>query len=275
MNDALHQFPGKVRVWRLPLATLAHDQTVDYVERLICRGKPTFFITANLHYAMLTHCDARLREVNRRAALIVADGMPMVWYSRLLGQPLPERVAGADLVYSLCARAAERGYRVFLLGGTAGVAVEAARRLCDMYPKLQIAGTAAPDLDRLSPGEHDRLIADIRDCRPDLLFVAFGQPKGELWLAEHCDALGATVGVQIGASFDFVVGRTRRAPVWMQRIGLEWLYRTWREPRRLLPRYFANARFILRMACRDAFAALLKRRPHRVAQALRSAEKQC
>ncbi len=257
-----------VRIWGLPLARLTHERTVDVVEALIRRGKPAFFITANLHYAMLSHRDPRLRRVNCRAALITADGMPMIWYSWILRRPLPQRVTGADLLYSLCGRAADRGYRVFFLGGAAGVADEAAERLSTVFPGLQIAGTAAPELDRLTPMEHQRLVDRIRSARADLLFVAFGQPKGELWLAEHLEALGVPVSAQIGASLDFVVGRVPRAPAWMQRIGLEWLYRTWREPKRLLPRYAANARFLMLQIGRDALAAMLKRRIRRAPDAL-------
>jgi N-acetylglucosaminyldiphosphoundecaprenol N-acetyl-beta-D-mannosaminyltransferase len=235
------------------LAVLTYEETLDYVDELVRDGRPAFFITANLHYAMLTDRDPRLRRVNEKAALIVADGMPMVWYSRLRGCPLPQRVTGADLVYSLCQRAAERDYAVFLLGGVAGVADRVAEILRFQYPGLRIVGTAAPELDGLSPQEHQDLIARIRDAAPQLLLVALGQPKGELWLAENCEALGVPACVQVGASFDFVARRLRRAPAWMQRIGLEWLFRVWCEPRRLLPRYLADARFLLRAVCRDVF----------------------
>ena len=240
-----------VWIWGLPLARLTYHDTLDEVGRLIRRGQPAFFITANLHYAMLTSRHGRLRSVNDEAAFLVADGMPLVWYSRLVGQPLPERVAGSDLIYMLFERAAERGHRVFLLGGAGNVAEEVARISKQRYPGLKIVGVEAPMLSELSPEDHQNLIARIRRARPHLMLVALGQPKGELWLAENCQALGVPACVQLGASFDFVAGRALRAPKWIQRIGAEWLYRIWCEPRRMMPRYFHNAVFLMWAVARD------------------------
>jgi N-acetylglucosaminyldiphosphoundecaprenol N-acetyl-beta-D-mannosaminyltransferase len=230
----------------LPLARLDYAGTLDQVERLIGRGQPAFFITANLHYARLCDRDPRLGAVNRQAAFLVADGMPLVWVSRLGPKPLPERVAGSDLIYSLCQRAAERGYRVFFLGGAAGVAQDAADRLCRRFAGLQVVGVEAPELDHLSGREHARLIDRIRRAAPDLLFTALGQPKGELWLAENYRKLGVPACVQVGASFDFVAGRVRRAPQWVRRAGLEWLYRVLCEPGRLAGRYGGDALFLVK-----------------------------
>jgi N-acetylglucosaminyldiphosphoundecaprenol N-acetyl-beta-D-mannosaminyltransferase len=233
-----------VCIWGLPLARLDREQTVDMVDCLIERRRPSFFITANLQYAMLSAQDPRLADVNRTAAFLVADGMPMVWYSRLLRRPLPERVAGSDLIDLFAGRAAERGHRVFFLGGKPGVAEAAATTLGWRYPGLKVAGVEAPELESLCAREHQRLVERIRNSRPDLLLVAFGQPKGELWLAENLQALGVPACVQVGASFDFVAGRVARAPEWMQRTGLEWLYRLAGDPKRLGPRYAKNAWFL-------------------------------
>ena len=241
----------RTSLWGLSLARVTTQETVELVDGMIERSEPAFFITANLHYAMLCDRDPRLAEVNRQAAFLVADGMPMVWYSRLIKRPLPERVAGSDLIYLLCHQAAQRRHRVFFLGGQPGVAADAAAKLSWMYPGLPVAGIEAPDIESLTAAEHDGLIARIHDCRPDLLFVALGQPKGELWLAENYRRLGATVSVQVGASFDFVAGKAVRAPVWMQRTGLEWLYRMIRDPKRLGPRYARDAWFLAKAVLRD------------------------
>jgi N-acetylglucosaminyldiphosphoundecaprenol N-acetyl-beta-D-mannosaminyltransferase len=233
---------------------------LDKVDELIRAGRPSYFITANLHYAMLTARDSRLKPLNARAAFVLTDGMPLIWASHWRTRKLPERVAGSDLVPALCGRAAEQGHRVYLLGGAPGVAEEAARRLLERYPKLQIVGVAAPDLCSMSEADIRDLIGKIRAAKPDLLFAAFGQPKGELWLAKNCEALGVPVTVQVGASLDFVAGRVPRSPRWMQRVGLEWVYRLWREPRRLLGRYTANGLFALRMLARDARTRRERRR---------------
>jgi N-acetylglucosaminyldiphosphoundecaprenol N-acetyl-beta-D-mannosaminyltransferase len=253
--------PRPVWIWGLPLAPLTFEQTLNAVDALIRARKPAYFITANLHYAMLTDQDSRLPSVNDGAAFVLADGMPLVWASRWRPERLPERVAGSDLVPALCERAARMGHRVFLLGGGPGIAVEAGRKLSARFPGLQVAGIEAPPFRELSHEEHARLVDRIREARPDLLFVAFGQPKGELWLAENCQALGVPACVQIGASLDFVAGHISRAPRWMQRTGLEWVYRLFREPRRLTFRYARNIVFILRMLMRDllSFRGRLRR----------------
>ncbi|MFO0907057.1 MAG: WecB/TagA/CpsF family glycosyltransferase [Isosphaeraceae bacterium] len=250
-----------VPVWDLPIAAVTRAGAVDLVARLIELGRPSYFITASSHYAMLTHADARLAAVNADAAFIVADGFPLVKASRLQGTPLPCRVAGSDLIYDISERAARSGYRVFLLGAADGVAEEAGRRLVERYPGLELAGTACPPFRALSDEEHNQLLATIRAARPDVLFVAFGQPKGELWMHQNREALGVPVCVQIGASLDFVAGRFRRAPRWVQALSLEWLYRALQEPKRLIPRYLGNAQFLARMFARDLWRVCRGRRP--------------
>jgi N-acetylglucosaminyldiphosphoundecaprenol N-acetyl-beta-D-mannosaminyltransferase len=240
-----------VVIWGLPLLPVTYEEALREVDRLIGSGQPNYFITANLHYAMLSHGDARLAEVNRRAAFLLADGMPMVWYSRLLRRRLPQRVAGSDLIYGLCRLARDRGYRVFFLGGAPGVADQAASRLVERYPGLQIAGIEVPPFRPVTPEENHRLVERIRRAAPHILLVALGQPKGELWLAENSASLGVPACVQLGASFDFVAGAVRRAPALLQRTGLEWCYRLLQEPRRMAPRYARNALFLLRAVTRD------------------------
>ena len=238
-------------VWGLPLVPWTFRQTLDQVEQLIRQRRPTYFITANLAYAMLTAQDARLTAVNQGAAFILADGMPLVWASRLRQTAVPERVTGADLVPALCEVAAAQGQAVFLLGGAPGVGDEVARRLGERYPGIRVVGVESPPFREPTPEEHAQLLARIREARPDLLFVAFGQPKGELWLAANCADLGVPVCAQIGASLDFLAGRVSRAPRWVQRVGLEWAYRISREPTRLIPRYARNLLFGVRMFVAD------------------------
>lgn len=234
---------------------------MDAVTALVEAGRPSFFITANTHFAMLTKDIPHLRSVNEQAAFIVADGAPLVWASRWMGTPLPERVAGSDLIFDLCERAARKGYRLFFLGGAAGVADEAARRLSLRYPGLLVVGAESPPFRDLSDEELAVLLARIRAARPDILLVAFGQPKGELWLDRHLEALGVPACVQVGATLDFLAGRVRRAPRWLQRIGLEWAFRMAQEPARLGPRYARNARFILHMILRGLISRVTRRRP--------------
>jgi N-acetylglucosaminyldiphosphoundecaprenol N-acetyl-beta-D-mannosaminyltransferase len=244
--------PDSVDIWGLPFATFTFQQTLDEVERLIQGGQPSYFTTVNLHTAMLAHRDAAFRDVLRQAAFNLADGMPVVWASRWREKKIPERVTGADIFPALCERAARKGYRIFLLGGAPGVGDRAAQNLREHFPALEIAGVEVPPFRPLSAEEHAALVGRIRAARPHLLFVAFGQPKGEIWLHQNCQALGVPVSVQLGASLDFIAGRVSRSPRWLQRLGLEWAYRLYQEPGRLFFRYAHNATFLLRMLAKDA-----------------------
>ena len=172
------------------------------------------------------------------------------------GRKLPERVTGSDLIYGLSELSARRGYGIFLLGGSGGVADTAAARLATLYPGLRVVGTASPPHRPLTAQEEQDLVETIRAAHPDLLVVALGQPKGEIWLHEHYTKLGVPVSVQVGAAIDFVAGRIRRAPRWVQRICMETPYRILQEPRRLAPRYFKNALFLIRMTVQDAWGWL-------------------
>jgi N-acetylglucosaminyldiphosphoundecaprenol N-acetyl-beta-D-mannosaminyltransferase len=237
-----------VWVWGVPFMPLTLAETAETVSTLIEKGHPTFFITANTHYTMLTRENPDLKIVNARAAFIVADGAPLVWAARRRSVPLPERVAGSDLIFTLSELAAQRGYRLFFAGGTPGVAEEAARQLTARYPGLQVVGTAAPSFHRPTADDYSKLRAQIIETRPHLLIVAASMPHGERWLSTHLKDLGVPVGVNLGASIDFAAGRFNRAPRWMQKFGLEWAFRLMLEPGRLSSRYARNAQFILSMA---------------------------
>lgn len=240
-------------VWGLPLVPWTMGQTLDAIEELVQARKPSFFITANLNYAMLVDQNPKLKELNDKAAFILADGMPLVWASKLRRNPLPERVAGSDLIFKIAERSAQKGYRIFLLGAAPGIAAKAAERLQERYPGLQIAGTECPPFRKPSLQEHEGLLQRIRDTKPDILFVAFGQPKGEYWIAENLDKLEIPVSVQVGASLDFVAGIVKRSPKLLQKIGLEWFYRLAQEPKRLTGRYLENIKFLSTAWCASRF----------------------
>ncbi len=243
-------------IWGVPFTPVSMAETVRAIEHLIEARRPSYVITANVHYAMLSHENSDLGAINEKAALILADGAPLVWASRWLRCPLPERVAGADLIFELSAVAARAGYRLFLLGGADGVAELAALRLSERYPGLQIAGTACPPFREPTPEEEASLIDGINESKADILLVAFGQPKGERWIVRHLGRLTVPVSLQIGASLDFAADRVRRALRWMQKCGMEWAFRLGLEPRRLVGRYSRNALFIARMAAQDLRRAI-------------------
>jgi N-acetylglucosaminyldiphosphoundecaprenol N-acetyl-beta-D-mannosaminyltransferase len=180
-------------------------------------------------------------------SLSLADGMPVVWASRLLGARVPEKVSGSDLVLPLMKLAAARAWRVYFVGGAEGVAATAAQALRRQIPDLEVVGAEGPRIDPAEPASsREELLARVQRARPDLVLVALGNPKQELWIDEVRDALRPSVLVAVGAGLDFVAGVVRRAPRWISAVGLEWLYRLTREPRRLWRRYLLrDPRFIL------------------------------
>lgn len=196
-------------------------------------GPTAQIITLNPEFVWTARKHAAFRETINHAELVVADGMGIIWASRILGHPFPERVAGSDLLPRLAERCARRGYRLFLLGAAPGVAEQAADILQRRFPGLQIAGAYAGSP---RPAEAPHILGMIRAARPDVLAVAYGAPKQDLWIHQHAQALGeAGVGVAlgVGGTFDFIAGRVRRAPLWVQRLGLEWAFRIVAQPRRI------------------------------------------
>jgi N-acetylglucosaminyldiphosphoundecaprenol N-acetyl-beta-D-mannosaminyltransferase len=229
-------------------ATLS--DAVDAVEGLVRGGQGGAVFTPNVDHVVLAEQDARMREAYERASLSLADGMPLVWASRLLGRPVPEKVSGSDLVLPLLERAAARGWRVYFLGGAEGVAAKARDRLHEQLPALQVVGVDAPriDVDASREARH-AVLGPIVAARPDIVLVALGAPKQEIWIDRTRDALRPAVLLGVGASLDFIAGTIPRAPGWMSRAGLEWLYRLSREPRRLAYRYLVrDPRFLVILA---------------------------
>ncbi len=245
-----------VPVWGIDYHPVTMAQSIDYLDQIIAKREPSFAITANLNYAMLCFKHPRLQAFTKRASLVLCDGMPIFWRSKLSKKSLPERVAGSDLIYQLSERCAAKGYRVYLYGAAEGVAEAAAAQLQKRYPLLEIAGVQCPPFHDSSSTAIQDQVARIKKARPDVLFVALGQPKGEYWIEDHLKELGVPLAIQLGASFDFVAGQAKRAPKWMQRTGLEWLYRAVQDPWRLIPRYLGNFVFLLRSVRREMIDGL-------------------
>lgn len=241
----------KSLVWGVPFDRLTKPESVDAIEHLIESRTTGYVITANLNYLMHHNQNPRLRSVTEDAAMILADGQPIVWRSRWSSQPLPTRVAGSEMIYDLADRACQKGWGIYFLGGQTGVAERCARRLADRYPGLRIVGVESPPYRQLTDQEQHEQDARIRDSGADLLLVALGQPKGEIWIHQNYQRLGVPVSIQLGASFDFVAGVSKRAPRIWQRCGMEWAYRMLSDPHRLLPRYAANACFLIKSIIGD------------------------
>ncbi len=231
-----------VAILGVPIDDVSTGEAIELITRMMLSGRPHYFATANVDFLVQAQHDPELHRILLDADLVVCDGSPVLWASRLLGHKLPERVAGSDLVPLLLRVAAERGLRVYLLGATGESMADAIARLRREYPGLVVAGHYSPPFAPLLDMDHAAITGRIRDARPDLLLVAFGCPKQEKWIAMHSRTLGVPVSAGIGASIDFLSGHVRRAPLWMQRIGLEWAFRLLQEPRRLAARYARDFR---------------------------------
>lgn len=243
--------PETCHVWGTDFAKLDMEGTLEYAQAIIENRVPEYFVTANMHSLMLCEQHPRLNEINQHAAAVLADGQPIVTKSRLQNTPLPARVAGSDLIVRLGELSAQHGYRLFLLGGAPGVADAAADKLQRLHPGLQLAGTMSPPFRSVSSAEHRELLSQIKATRPDILLVAFGQPKGEFWIYDNMAELEVPLSIQVGASFDFLAGNVKRSPLIWQKLGCEWLHRACSDPKRLIPRYAANAVFLSKLIARD------------------------
>lgn len=226
-----------IAILGVPFANLTKADAVSEIVRMIGSGKPHYLATANVDFLVKATHDVELRRILNDADMVVCDGTPLLWVSRLLGNPLPERIAGADLVPTLIQVAEQKGYRVFFLGGSPEVSAKATANLKVQFPRLEIAGSYSPPSSPLLEMQHGEMIARIRAAKPDILFVSFGCPKQEKWISMNYRKMGVPVSVGVGATIDFLAGKFSRAPIWMQRCGLEWIYRLVQEPRRLFYRY--------------------------------------
>jgi len=217
------------------------EATARIVELAKLRDRPRFVCTGNLDHLAIAAADREFKAAYEAADLVVADGAPVVWLSRLGGTPLKERVAGSDLFWTLGQASAEHGVTLFFLGGVEGAAEAAKAELERRYPGTKIIGTYCPPFETFGTQEEQDKIRDVvQAARPDVLLVAFGAPKQEKWIAKNLERLGVPVAIGVGGSFEMASGMLKRAPVWMQRSGLEWAYRFAQQPRRLFDRYIVR-----------------------------------
>ncbi len=229
-------------------------ETLEWIDHMIAQRRASFLVTANLDFAAQASEDVELQRILVEAELVLCDGTPLVWASRLTGKPLRERVAGSDLVPRLAAHAEKMGYRIFLLGGELSSLEGAARNLQRSHPMLPTVRYYSPPFAPLHEFNNQQILEEIQKARPDILLVAFGCPKQEKWIYMHYRKLGVPCCIGVGATVDFLAGKVSRAPVWMARMGLEWIFRMVQEPRRLIGRYVKDVFFLVRQSLRESRA---------------------
>lgn len=239
----------RVDVLGVGVSAITMDDALSHIERWIADDAREYVCITTVHGIMESRMDASLRDVMNSSGLTTPDGMPLVWLAHRAGHARVTRVYGPDLLLEACALAAQKGYRFFFYGGAEGVPEELAAQLVSKHPGLDVVGCLSPPFHALSREEDDEIVSAINRARPDVVWVGLSTPKQERWMADHLGRIDAKVMVGVGAAFDFHSGRKKQAPGWMQRNGLEWLFRLLQEPRRLGRRYLVyNSLFVYHLA---------------------------
>ena len=240
--------PQRINILGVGISALtiqhACNQIISWIE---CRSR--FYVNVcNVHTIMECQKAPELKKIVNRSGMATPDGMPLVWLCHYYGEKKVTRVYGPDLLLSVCDNSIAKGYRHFFYGGAPGIADALAQNLKHRFPGLIVAGTYSPPILAIGQLEEPHTIDMINSSNPDIVWVGLGTPKQDYWVARHRPLLNAPVLVAVGAAFDFLTGRIPQAPTWMQRNGLEWLFRLAKEPRRLAYRYLVyNPFFVLRV----------------------------
>jgi N-acetylglucosaminyldiphosphoundecaprenol N-acetyl-beta-D-mannosaminyltransferase len=226
-----------VLILGVPFDRVTLAGALDRIDSMIAVGGTHYVVTPNVDFLVKARRDPELHRILVGADLVLCDGTPLVWASHLLGDPLPGRVAGSDLIPRLLQRAADRQWRIFLLGGSPEVVSEAARRIAISHPSLPEVSHYSPPFRKLAEMNSDEIADRVRAARPDIMLVCFGCPKQEKWISRYGAVLNVPVMIGAGGTVDFLAGSMARAPSWMRRSGTEWVFRLIQEPRRLVKRY--------------------------------------
>ncbi|MCD7739594.1 MAG: WecB/TagA/CpsF family glycosyltransferase [Lachnospiraceae bacterium] len=243
-----HRLFDKQPLLNTRVNNLTMTETLECIEYLIETGQKSYVVEVNVDVIIRIEEDPYLQRIVDEADLVLVDGQPLVWISRWHKRPVQTRIAGSDMVPRLCEEAAARGQRIFIIGGQEDVTRNAKEKLEERLPDLKITGTYSPPMGfETDPVEQELINEMISAARPDILIACFGCPKQEKWIYENYRKYDATVSVCAGATVDFLAGAKKRAPAWMGRWGLEWLFRLCQEPKRMFRRYFIDDLKIFRL----------------------------
>ena len=238
----------RIKFMNTEVDNLTMNEALDEIEILIKQRKNAYVVTPNVDHIVQLEYNKDLQDVYRNADLILTDGKPLIWISKLYKTPIKEKVSGSDLFPRLCNMCASKGLTMYFLGAAEGVAEKAARNLTGKYEGLRIVGTYSLSFGfEKKTDEMDYIINDIHQKNPDVLIVGLGCPKQEKFMYKYRDALRVPISLGLGASIDFEAGNVKRAPKWMRNFGLEWLYRLIKEPKRMFKRYIIDDMKILKL----------------------------
>jgi len=234
---------SRINICGLGVDNISLDDAISRMEIYIQERKPVYIVTPNVDHVVKIQHDKEFRDSYREASLVLCDGAPLIWASRILRDPVRERICGSDLFVYLAEIAAKKGYRLYFLGGRPGSAQLAADIFRQKYPAIQIVGVYSPPFGfEKDPRENEKVVSLIKRAQPDILLAGLGTPKQEKWIKRYHQETEVPVSIGIGASFEFAAGIVKRAPLWIRRCGFEWLWRLIIEPHRLWKRYLVDDR---------------------------------
>ena len=232
---------ARIKFMNIEIDNLTMQEAIEEIDRLIRERKCAYVVTPNVDHIVQLAKNKVLQDIYDNASLVLTDGKPLLWIAKWYGTPIKEKISGSDLFPMLCNLATEKGYKMFFLGAAEGVAAKAAKNLSMRYNGLQVVGTYSPPFgfenDQI---EMERIKNIIKDANPDILVVGLGCPKQEKFIYYNRNDLNVPISLGLGASFDFEAGNIKRAPKWMSDHGLEWLFRIFQDPKRMVKRYFVD-----------------------------------
>ena len=242
----------RINILGVGINAITMEDTLAHISAWIDNAEKHYVSVCVVHTVMECQKNAAMRQAVNSASIATPDGMPLVWLGKMKSNQPVERVYGPDLMLELCKLSAQRGYTQYFYGGAEGVPEDLSQTLQRKYPGLKVVGAYSPPFRPLTEVENKQIVEQINQANPDIIWVGLGTPKQDLWMASHRKLLTAPVIIAVGAAFDFHTGRISQAPSWMQRIGLEWLYRLIQEPKRLWYRYLVyNPLFILNVVAQS------------------------
>lgn len=232
---------ARMRFMSIMIDNLTMEEAIDKMDQLVQQKKASYVVTPNVDHMVQLEKDKEFRKCYQEASLVLTDGKPLLWISKLYRRPIKEKVSGSDLFPKLCELAQQKDYTMYFLGAAEGVADKAAENLTKRYPGLKIVGTYSPEYGFEKEEQKIKEIVElVREAKPDILIVALGTPKQEKFIYHNRKELKVPLMLGLGASLDFEAGTVKRAPKWMSGIGLEWFYRLSKEPKRMFKRYIIN-----------------------------------
>jgi N-acetylglucosaminyldiphosphoundecaprenol N-acetyl-beta-D-mannosaminyltransferase len=238
----LKEFPSKISIAGVGISNLTFKEAIATLNAVIDKGEKIRACVTPVNCIVWAQNDVELKNLYNSADITFCDGVPLIWMSKFLGTPITERITGLDLLPQYVAECAKKGYTMFLLGAKDGVGEALKQKFETEYPDIKIVGVYSPPFaTKFSDGENKKMIDMINAVKPNVLWVSLTAPKQDFWIYEHLDKLDVNIAIGVGGAFEVSAGLIKRAPSWMQRYGLEWLFRFFNEPKRLFKRYFVEA----------------------------------